>query len=291
MASQIKKKNTKKWIVFAIIAIILVALLILLFSPKSKVRYNEDTVRALDIKTYYSFSGNIESKKDTVTYSTSNDQIRKVHVVQGDTVKEDDLILTAQSGQKYKANMNGTISSISVDEKDNYLSGTELYRIADFSSPQVSIKVDEYDVGALAVGMPVDVYIHPLEKTVEGSIREISLEATVTDNISFYEALVDVQQDGTLRMGMSCEVTLLKDFSENATAVPIEAIQFDEYLEPYVYVYGKSKNEVIKSPIKLGINDGNSVEILSGLSVGDIILTPQKNNLAMMPMMNRQGGN
>ncbi len=291
MAAQIKKKKTiKKWIFIVLIAAVAALVLYLLFVPKNKVFYKEGTVRAQDIYTYYSFSGNIESKKDTVTFSSANDQVRKINVAQGDQVNENDVILITQSGQKYKANINGTLSSLKVDEKDSFLSGTELYRIADFSSPQVLIKVDEYDVGALSVGMPVTVYVHPLKKEVEGIISEISLEATVTDNISFYEALVDVVQDGSLRMGMSCEVTMLKDQVFNAAALPIEAVQYDQDFKPYINTYGNNQNDVVQLPITLGINDGTYVQIESGLAAGDRYLMPVKDSLYMMPM-GRQGGN
>ncbi|NLB90056.1 MAG: HlyD family efflux transporter periplasmic adaptor subunit [Clostridiales bacterium] len=284
MSAKTKKKSSaKKWILLAIFLFVIGWFLYaFIFTPQAT-RYNEETAKTMDITTYYSFSGNIEAKKETVVHSTENDQIRKIHVQQGDAVRENDVILTAESGKKYKANMNGTVTSILLDEKDSYLSGTELYRIVDFSVPQVSIKIDEYDISALTVGMPVEVYVHPLEKTIEGTVSEISLEATVTDNISFYKAIVDVHADEALRIGMSCEATLVKDSVANATALSIETIQYDENRAPFVYMYAKNKNEVLKQPVSLGITDGTWVQIINGIVSGDTIVTPQK-NLYMMPM-------
>ncbi len=291
MAVQEKKKfSTKKWISITILLIVAVLVVYTLFFNPKSARYKEETVKTQDIYTYYSFSGNINAKNDTIAYSTTNDKVKKIYVQAGDHVEEDQLILTTESGEKYKSTIGGVVTSISVDEKDIFISGSQLYHVSDFSAPQVVIKVDEYDVDALSVGMPVNVFIHPLNKTVEGTVREISLEAIVTDNISFYEAYVDVVQDGTLRMGMSCEATLLKDSAENTVVLPLESVQRNEYYEPFVYAYGSEKKEVVQKPISLGINDGTYVEVLSGLSSGETILLPQKDLLYMMPMMERRGG-
>lgn len=287
-----KKQSRKKWVIIIVCIIVVLFVIYALFFPSKAAQYKEMAARNQNITTYYSFSGNIESKHDTITYSSTNDKVKKIYAKTGETVKENDLLLTTEGGVKYKANIDGVLASFSVDEKDSFLSGTELYHISDFLAPQVVIKVDEYDVEALSVGMPVDVYVHPLSKTVQGTISEISLEATVTDNISFYEAFIDVEQDGSLRMGMSCEATLVKDQVENAVALSIEAIQYDENYSPFVYIPGRKQNEALKQAVVLGINDGIYVEIKSGLAANATVLIPYKNNLYMMPMgPSAMGGN
>lgn len=95
-----------------------------------------------------------------------------------------------------------------------------------------------------------------------------------------------VPQDGTLAMGLSCEIRVLYQSVKNVTTVSIDAIQYDSDGKPFVYCYDR-KDDIVQQRVTLGINNGSIVEIVDGIRTGEAVLIPVKNTMEM-PMMNHR---
>ena len=89
---------------------------------------------------------------------------------------------------------------------------------------------------------------------------------------------------------MSVEVKAIKDSVQNAKTISINAIEFDEDNQPYVYIKDSNGNIVEKS-ISIGINDGSSVEIKSGLKDSDTVVSSTSTDIFDFGMMMQHGGN
>jgi len=248
--------------------------------------FNEVTAQRQDIETFYTFSGNLEASDAMVYVATSRGTVKELLLEEGDAVKEDDYVITPKSGSKLKAPMDGTISDIYVEVDDVYAPGTQLFRVADYNHPEVTIKVDEYDVDAIEKGMTVTVNVHAVEAELDGVVKRIAQEATVVNDVAYYEVVIEVPQDGSLRMGMTCEIVVPRESVEDAVTVPVDAIQYDDRGKPYVYCYNR-EDKVVTQSVLLGINDGSVVEVTDGISSGETILVPKSmfGNLPMMQMM------
>lgn len=282
---QSRKKRKRKIIWGVLLLVLALAVAYGIFLRPKAARYDEETAKTQDIVTYYSFSGNVEPGDEKIVTSTSPVRVKSLPIEEGAVVTEDDDIIIPKSGSRVEAGMDGVLAEIYVDVDDTVPSGRDLFRIADYDHPVVAFRVDEYDVGALSLGMEVTVYVHALDKTLTGTITEIGREANVSGNIAYYDAKVSVPQDGTLRMGMSAEVTVLKDKAEMATTISLNAVQFDEGSEPYVYCYSRGE-EIVRQPLLLGINNGSIVQVLDGVKSGETVLIPRDDSLAMMPFRN-----
>lgn len=202
---------------------------------------------------------------------------------EGDTVEDEEDVIQPKSGSKIESTMAGTISNMYVKVDDDYTPGTELFRVADYAHPLLKIKVDEYDISALQKGMEVTVTVQATGKTLTGSITRIAQEATVVNDIAYYEVEISVPQDGSLVMGLTCEVSVLRESALNATTVSMDAIQYDENNKPYVYCYSRG-NEVVRQSVLLGINNSVLVEVRDGVKSGETILLPKAVDFPMMPM-------
>ncbi len=280
---QSRKKRTRKIIWGALfLALALIAAYGLFLRPQQAV-YDEETAKTQDIVTYYSFSGNVEPGDEKVVTASSPVRVKTLPIEEGAVVKEDDDIIIPKSGSRVEAGMNGVLAEIYVNVDDTVATGKNLFRIADYDHPVVAFRVDEYDVGALSIGMEVTVYINALNKTLTGNISEIDREATVNGNIAYYDAKVSVPQDGTLRMGMSAEVTVLKDKALMATTITLNAVQFDEDNQPYIYCYSRGE-EIVRQPLLLGINNGTIVQVLDGVKSGETVLIPKGDVVMITPM-------
>lgn len=279
---QTHKKRKRKIIWIAIFLVLALIVAYGIFLRPRKPNYDTETAKTQDIVTYYSFSGNVEPGDEKVVTSTSPVRVKSLPIEEGTVVKEDDDIIIPKSGSRVEAGMDGVLAEIYVDVDDTVPSGRDLFRVADYDHPVVAFRVDEYDVGALSAGMEVSVYVSALNKTLTGTITEIGREANVSGNIAYYDAKVSVPQDGTLRMGMSAEVTALKDKAEMATTISLKAVQFDEGSEPYVYCYSRGE-EIVRQPVLLGINNGSIVQVLDGVKPGETVLLPKDETMAVMP--------
>ena len=279
-----KAKKRKKRIIWAAILTVLALIAAYgLFLRPRPVPYDQETAKTQDIITYYSFSGNVEPGDEKVVTASSPMKVKTLPIQEGEIVKEDDDIVIPKSGSRVEAGMNGILTDIYVEEDDTVSVGRDLFRIADYDHPVVFIRVDEYDVGALSVGMEVTVYVQALDQTLTGTISEIGREAEVSGSIAYYEAKVSVPQDGTLRMGMSAEVTALKDKALSATTVTLSSVQFDEDNKPYVYCYSRGE-EIVRQPVMLGINNGTIVQVLDGVKSGETVLIPKNDTVVLTPM-------
>jgi len=62
---------------------------------------------------------------------------------------------------------------------------------------------------------------------------------------------------------------LVRD-ADNAVAVPVESVQLDHGKQ---YVFVRDKGRFVRTAVELGSNEGNQVEVRSGLSAGMTIAT------------------
>lgn len=277
-------KKGRKWLIVLVVVVVVFGAYYFLSKDNAAAAYNEETARTQDIVTYYTFSGNIEPKDISVIKATSPNKANTIYFEEGDLVAKEDAVLKAQSGSKYEADISGTITDIYVEKDDAFAAGTDLVRIADYANPIVSIKVDEYDLKAISVGMNVTVNVQALDKALTGTIIEIDKEATVTNGVAYYMTKVSIPQDGSLMMGLSCEVQVPKESAMMATTITMDAIQYDDDNKPFVYCYNRGE-EIVTQDIVLGITNGSYVQVVDGVKSGETILLPKENTPMLMNAM------
>lgn len=266
-----KKSNTKKWIVISIVTIAVVGIAGTLLMRPAPTLYESVEAKIGDITTYYSFSGNIEAKNRQKVISEKGIQISEMKGKEGDVVKEGDLLITTKTGDEIKSKINGEIKNVNVEENEPIMAGVTLLEIVDYENLEINVKVDEYDLGALAKDKEATVKIGAINKEIKGIISSISKEAQVMNGITFFTATIDLEKNSSLKIGMSAEVKIISDKVKGIVTLPMTAIQFEENNQPYV-LKKDEKGQLDKTEITTGINDGTIVEVKSGVSRGETIL-------------------
>ncbi len=176
---------------------------------------------------------------------------------------------------KITAEIDGEISEIYVKENESLITGTKIMDIVNYDDLEVKVKVDEFDLGSVSEGKEVTVTINPLEKDIVGKVSKISKQAETVNGVSFFTASIDLEKDEALRVGLSVEVKAVNKNITNATTISMKALQFDNENRPFVY-YRDINDNVVTKAVKVGANDGNTVEIIEGIKVGEVILFPEK---------------
>lgn len=268
--SKKSKSKSKKWIIVVIVLAVIAAVFYGLFFRPETAIYKEVKAKTSDITTYYSFSGNIEANDRQSIMSGKVMHIYDIKVNEGDMVAEDDELIRTNAGERIKAGIDGEVISIEVEDNEQVMSGMKLVEIVNFDNLEISVKVDEYDLAAVEKGKETTVQIGAVNKEVKGKIGSVSKEGEITNGVTYFRAIINLDKDEELKPGMSAEVKILNNQATDVVTLPMYAIQFDDSNNPYVMI--KDENDmIVNQDITTGINDGVTVEITSGISAGDII--------------------
>jgi HlyD family secretion protein len=181
----------------------------------------------------------------------------------------------AQAQKQYEdtkcyAEVSGEVSKVYVKENDSVMQGTSILDIVNYDDLEVNIRVDEYDLAAIAEGMRAEVYLEATGEIVTGTISEIARGASVENGVSYFETTVTLPKDISLRVGLSAEVKVVTQRAYGVVTVPVKALSY-EGSDPYVQKYDENVKPV-KVSVAVGINNGNDIEIKSGLKEGDIVV-------------------
>ncbi|MGB4587883.1 MAG: HlyD family efflux transporter periplasmic adaptor subunit [Clostridiaceae bacterium] len=269
-----RKPKYRKWIIIIIVIGVVGLGVNNLLTPKV-IAYESAVPEVKDITTYYSFSGNIDSKNRETIIAERTSQIDVLYVSEGEIVESGKDLINPSSGDNLEAGIKGEVSEIYINENDQVSAGTKLMEIVDYENLEVSVKVDEYELAAIEAGKEVTVKVNSLDQDIKGTIESVSKEGQVTNGVTYFIAIVTLEKDDRLKVGMSTEITMTKNQAIGAVTLPMTAIQFEENNTPFVFLKGV-EGEPIKTLIETGVNDGTTVEILSGVSLDDQILYTAK---------------
>ncbi|MDN3494176.1 efflux RND transporter periplasmic adaptor subunit [Winogradskyella bathintestinalis] len=191
------------------------------------------------------------------------------------------------------------------------MAGTEILRVANLNNMEVEVDVNENDIVKVAIGdstiVEVDAY---LKKEFKGVVTEIANSAAGTlaaDQVTNFKVKVRIIEESykdltegkpetysPFRPGMTATVDVITKTRKDAISVPISAIVIKTDTSATKKPYGKSltseENEDIDEQkfecvfvndngiaklkvVKTGIQDDTNIEIISGLSKDDKIIT------------------
>ena len=266
-----RKSKKKRWVPISIILFVAVGIAAASFMRPATSAYESVDAKIGNITTYYSFAGNVESKDRQTVMSEKVMQVSDIRVKEGDVVKVGDTLLKTKAGDLIKAKIAGEIATIYVENNAQVMAGGKLMEIVDYDNLKVNVKVDEYDVALLEQGKETTVKIGAINKELKGTISSMSKEGQVMNGVTFFTATIDLEQDNSVKIGMSAEVTIISDQVTGVVTLPMTVIQFDDTNRPYILKNGE-KGKAVKTEITTGINDGSTVEVITGVSGGETIL-------------------
>ena len=141
------------------------------------------------------------------------------------------------------APMDGTISSLTSEVGERVVgtgqfAGTEIMRVADLTSMEVRVLVNENDIVNVKLGDPTLISIDALsEAQLSGKVREISSSAqnaasaiatqqsSASDEVANFLVKISISdRDPRLRPGMSATSDIQTQTVENVVAIPIQSV-------------------------------------------------------------------
>ena len=202
------------------------------------------------------------------------------------------------------APMSGTVSMLLVELGERVagtgmMAGTEMLRIADLSRMEAQVEVNENDIPRVKLGdtatIEIDAYT---DHKFKGIVTEIANSAKTTgvsaDQVTnfdvkilvlpeSYKALTNDNNLNPLRPGMSATVDIQTEIRDGIITVPIQSVTTrtdttkvvqnisDEEIRTLVFVTDGER--ALAKDVKTGIQDNSYIEIISGISEGDRVVS------------------
>ena len=184
------------------------------------------------------------------------------------------------------APVDGTVVAIVVREGQSInanQSSPTLVKIADLDTMVIKAEISEADIihirpGQKAsfslAGEPGRSYRATLRALEPAPAAIADSDEIDTGSAIYYRAALDVPNpDGTLRIGMTAEVTLILDEAADVLAVPSGAVRSGRDGGATVQVHDPQSGQTSTREVETGVSSASLTEIRSGLKEGELVVT------------------
>lgn len=211
--------------------------------------------------------------------------------------------------------MRGTISKLDVELGERVvgtqqMAGTEILRVANLSNMEVEVDVNENDIVKVSVGdstlVEVDAYLNREFNGVVTQISNSAITGLSADQVTNFKVKVRIleasykelregkpENYSPFRPGMTATVDIITQKKNDIVGIPISAIVIKSDTsstssaaktpvisdEKFEAVFVKEENKAKLRVITTGIQDNQNIEILSGLEVGETVITGPYNTV------------
>jgi len=148
--------------------------------------------------------------------------------------------------------------------------------IVDPAKLELLASVDESQLANLEKGQTVSVRPEAIRNgRIWGRVKSVDPVVQADGKFLLSVELQAQEEALPLTPGMSCKLVVLIHRDDEAILVPKSAVFRDEFSEdngPYVWLVAEDGAEPEKQPVTVGYTQGDKIQIVEGLSVGDEIL-------------------
>jgi macrolide-specific efflux system membrane fusion protein len=172
------------------------------------------------------------------------------------------------------APMDGQVIVRSVDPGQTVTTSDSLFVLSDHLI--VKAYVDETDIGRVKIGQKAVIGLDAYpEIQVNGVVGHIYYESHLQNNVNIYN--VDVMPDripDVFRSGMSANIRIIVQEKKDALLLPLRAVQSRNGSTVVLQKSDGSDPLRRYRKVKTGMQDENSIEIVSGLTDSSVVLLP-----------------
>lgn len=176
------------------------------------------------------------------------------------------------SDTKLFAPISGVLLDKQTQEGEIISAGAPLFTVSDIRKVKVVAFVPESEIKGLHIGQPANISVAALDKIFRGKIAEVGAVADAASRAFTIKILVD-NAGFQIRPGMIAEAKISLSTEKTSIQLPPESIISDPGNQTSVYVVDPSSQKAFKRKVSLGRMFANKIEIISGLSVGEQVIT------------------
>jgi RND family efflux transporter MFP subunit len=199
----------------------------------------------------------------------------------------------------------GTIAKVDVKRGDQASSGTSAVTI--ITKDQIAeLSLNEVDAAKVKVGQKATLTFDAIEDlSIAGTVASVDTLGTVTQGVVSYAVKIDFNtQDARVKPGMTVNANIIVQTAQDVLSVPSSAIK-NQNGQSYVQVFRPPLPEStdnttgVLTPrvpenvsVVTGISDDTSVQIVTGLQLGEqIVVRSVSGTASAVPSRATAGGN
>ena len=174
------------------------------------------------------------------------------------------------SGNYPSGNMGGFVQTPESEFEVYSLDMAQIAAVTPQDTMTLEITIDELDIRYLQVGMTAQIRIDALGgEKYTASITEIGNSGTNNGGNSKYTVMLSMDRAENMLSGMTATATIVLSTVSDVLTIPADALVEQEN-QTVVYTGYDAENEVLLNPVvvKIGCSDGETVQILEGLEMG-----------------------
>lgn len=283
--------------IFVVIAIIAVYRIFVFINKKANNNNgnhieNEIPVKAVAVKQMniiesMNFTGDIVGIEVVNVFAQVPGKIKQINVREGQRVNKKQTLFKIDRdivGMEYMpaivdSPITGYIGKIMVDKGMTVTpSVTPLAQVVNMNKVEAVINVIEENINKITLGMTAEVQVATFrDKIFYGKVYKKSAVVDQLNRTLEVRILLD-NEKLELKHGMFADIKIIINKKSNVLVVPVDSISSDENNTQYVMKV--VNNKAAKEQVKTGIEFKGYTEILSGLSLNDIIITLGKENVS-----------
>jgi HlyD family secretion protein len=183
---------------------------------------------------------------------------------------------------EYKAPFSGTVLDSYIRPVDWEIhpegiplaQGNAILRLGDTREVKVRMEVFENEIGKVALEQKAIISSDSWkDHELTGRVTEVGSSAIPVGNLKKFPIVISLQDSGReFRPGSSVEVKLITGERKSVLAIPLKSLSEEEGKQKVTLLQNEKRSPTY---ITTGLDDGQYVEVIHGLSSGDKIIAPQ----------------
>ena len=174
--------------------------------------------------------------------------------------------------------IDGVVSAVNSVQGETIVAGLEVANLITVFRPELLemyVYVDESDIGKVNDGMEVNYTVDTYpDKSFSGSISRINLQSETKDGVIYYVAIVGVSPEDSVlfRPEMTTSVRIIIKEADAEITISSAAVKWEAGSQMVYKVIDQAKNLTEKAAVKVGLRGEDRVEVLEGVSAGDMLV-------------------
>lgn len=196
----------------------------------------------------------------------------------------------SRSDYSVTAEISGKVISVGVRAGESpRMEGTTAVTIYNMDTMTITANIDELDIDKIEMGMDVTIVASSGEKTYQGTVTEISYEATNSSGVAYFPITIEIDSAGALSAGVNVSYYISTGDDEEGVLVPLSALKStDEGTCVFVRADTRPDNAVdleegvvpdgfYAVPVEVGATNSQYARIVSGVEADTEVFTRYQN--------------
>ena len=291
------KRGTKTIVVAIVVAIAIIATyrLVVFIGNKINPKKVVEEERVIPVKVSrairmnitktLNLSGDILGKEVVHVFSQVPGKVMEILVKEGQFVKKGQVLFRVDRdivGMEYmpavvESPLSGYVGTVMVDRGMSISPQTPLAQVVTMNQVEAVAQLIEEQINMVQIGMKAKVRVDAFPNTYfYGTVYRKNAVLDAASRTQEVRILIDNPQL-KLRHGMFADIQIQIGAANNAVVIPVDSMLSDS--SGNFYVYKVIDNRAFKQSVKPGFSLKNVIEVLSGISEGDVVVTLGKENV------------